>query len=257
METLQGGREWAIYRKDDVVLRPANHWTMTVHLFLKHLHSNGFHACPKPISIEKGKEILTYVDGQSYNYPLNGPISSIIALKSAAKMLRNLHDASANFLNDHQDTVLHWMLPERLPKEVICHGDFMPYNVALDGECVVGVFDFDTIHPAPRVWDIAMSVYGWAPFKTNEYDKLGTLEEQIRRAKLFCDSYGCSRLDREELVEVMTLRLTALVNYMRTMATKGDASFQANMQDCHHDAYLQDIEYLRKHRRVITQGLLD
>lgn len=256
METLQGGREGAIYRKGDLVSRPASLWTITIHQLLHHLHANGFHACPKAVSIEGGKELLTFVDGESYNYPLQGEIASLSALTSAAKLLRQLHDASQDFLSRHQDEVCHWMLPTRLPHEVICHGDFMPYNVALKDGAVVGIFDFDTAHPAPRIWDVAFSVYGWAPFKTDENDKMGTLEEQIKRAKRFCDAYGCSRLEREELVDTMTLRLTALVDFMRTSAATGDAQFQANMDDCHHMAYLQDIEYLKKHHQAITLGVL-
>ncbi|CAH1567899.1 Phosphotransferase [Vibrio jasicida] len=226
METLQGGREGAIYRKGDLVSRPASLWTITIHQLLHHLHANGFHACPKAVSIEGGKELLTFVDGESYNYPLQGEIASLSALTSAAKLLRQLHDASQDFLSRHQDEVCHWMLPTRLPHEVICHGDFMPYNVALKDGAVVGIFDFDTAHPAPRIWDVAFSVY------------------------------GCSRLEREELVDTMTLRLIALVDFMRTSAATGDAQFQANMDDCHHMTYLQDIEYLKKHHQAITLGVL-
>ncbi|MCK8061838.1 aminoglycoside phosphotransferase family protein [Vibrio sp. 1CM7H] len=256
METMQGGRENAIYRKGNLISRPASYWTMTIHQLLTYLHSRGFTACPKAVGIEKGKEWVSYVEGETYNYPLIGNIASVSALQSAAKMLRDMHDASEGFLKQYQNEALHWMLPPRTPQEVICHGDFMPYNVALRGEFVVGVFDFDTAHPAPRVWDVAFSVYGWAPFKTDEHDKMGCLEQQIQRAKLFCDAYGCSRLEREELVEVMTHRLSALVDYMRGGAAQGDDRFQANLEDCHHTAYLNDIEYLRKHRQVITLGLL-
>ena len=63
MEALEGGRENAIYRKGELVSRPASHWTMTVHQLLQHLHSHGFAACPKAVSIEGGKELLTFVEG--------------------------------------------------------------------------------------------------------------------------------------------------------------------------------------------------
>ncbi|MDF2152572.1 phosphotransferase [Vibrio sp. CAU 1672] len=249
-------RESAIFRTGDLICRPASYWTMTVHQLLNHLYSRGFTACPRAVSIEGGKELLSYLEGDSYNYPLHGPIASLNALKSAAKILRQLHDASEDFLTEHRDEVLHWMLPERAPREVICHGDFMPYNVVLKDDEVVGVFDFDTAHPAPRIWDIALSVYGWAPFKTDTNDRLGTLPQQIIRAKIFCDSYGCSRLQREELVDMMTLRLTALVDYIRQQAVSGDGQFVANVAQGHDSAYLKDIEYLRRHREAITLGLL-
>ncbi|MDW2110770.1 phosphotransferase, partial [Vibrio sp. 2089] len=72
----------------------------------------------------------------------------------------------------------------------------------------------------------------------------------------FCDAYGCSKLERENLVDVMTLRLTALVDYMRLMASSRDERFQANLEEEHHIAYLQDIDYLRQHHQAITLGIL-
>ncbi|TON75754.1 phosphotransferase, partial [Vibrio parahaemolyticus] len=68
MEMLQGGRDNAIYRTGDRVSRPASSWTMTVHQLLNHLHSNGFTQCPKVIGIEGGKEWLSFVEGDTFNY---------------------------------------------------------------------------------------------------------------------------------------------------------------------------------------------
>ncbi|ALM68133.1 hypothetical protein FORC4_3160 [Vibrio parahaemolyticus] len=87
MEMLQGGRDNAIYRTGDRVSRPASSWTMTVHQLLNYLHSNGFTQCPKVIGIEGGKEWLSFVEGDTFNYPLQGSIASVTALLSAAKML--------------------------------------------------------------------------------------------------------------------------------------------------------------------------
>ena len=118
MEALEGGRDNAIYRKGNLVSRPASHWAMTVHQLLQHLHQHGFTACPKAVSIEGGKELLTFVEGDSYNYPLEGPIASLTALKSAANLLRCYHDASESFLKQDDQDVHHWMLPARSPQAV-------------------------------------------------------------------------------------------------------------------------------------------
>ncbi|MCP5077483.1 MAG: hypothetical protein GY951_05435 [Psychromonas sp.] len=67
--------------------------------------------------------------------------------------------------------------------------------VTLNDNEVVGVFDFDT---APRIWEIAFFVYCRMLFKTDSIDRLASPEQQIHRAKLFCDSY-CT----ENLVETM------------------------------------------------------
>ncbi|KKD00810.1 aminoglycoside phosphotransferase family protein [Photobacterium halotolerans] len=256
METLSGGRETGIYRQGETVVRPVQAWSATVHRLLRYLHQQGFRACPEVIGMDAGSEVLSFVEGETYNYPLEGAIASEEALISAARLLRQLHDASQGFLKTVNLAEMAWMLPARAPAEVICHGDFTPYNVALSGHEVVGVFDFDTAHPAPRLWDIAYSVYCWSPFKTDPVDQLGTLDTQIARARLFCNSYGVSASDRQQLVSEMIIRLQSLVAFMQAQADMGDAQFVQHFAEGHHLAYLADIDYLRHQQVAITEGIM-
>ncbi|MGY5452597.1 phosphotransferase [Agarivorans sp. MS3-6] len=255
MNALSGGRASAIYLENDVVYRPLNVWSSTIHKLLAHLEHVGVTEAPTFIGIDGPNEKLSLVKGKTYNYPLTGAIASLEAVVSAAKLLRKIHDASASFLIHHDPAELVWMLQAKQPYEVICHGDFAPYNVALSGNKVVGVFDFDTAHPAPRIWDLAYSTYCWSPFKTQENDKLGSIEEQIMRAKLFCDSYGASLAQREQLPEAMMQRLNALVDFMRQEANKGNQQFIANIEQLHHVAYLNDIEYINSHQQQLRRAL--
>ncbi|MEZ8080551.1 aminoglycoside phosphotransferase family protein [Enterovibrio norvegicus] len=255
MEILNGGRDNAIFKQGNHVLRPLNPWSPSVHQLLTFLYNNGFHACPEVIGIEGGQEILRFVEGDTSNYPLAGPIATDTALMSAGALLRDFHDVSAQFLVSESAQHLPWMLTPRPPFEVICHGDYAPYNVALDGEHVVGVFDFDTAHPAPRLWDVAYAVYCWAPFKTNEYDKLGDINTQAKRVALFCDAYGLSAPEKAGLVDAMIERLQALVDFMMGEAEKGNAAFADNIADGHHLSYLDDIAYLNTHREQIEAAL--
>lgn len=255
MEVLSGGRDDAIFKQNDTVIRPLSAHSEAVHRLLTHLHQEGFTSCPQFISSDGKNEILSFVEGETYNYPLRGAIASDEALMSAARLLRQFHDASATFLQ-HDHRKQHWMLPTREPAEVICHGDFAPYNVALKGQTVLGVFDFDTAHPAPRLWDIAYAVYCWAPFKTHHIDKLGSLDQQIARAKMFLDAYGVSEQERVSLVSTMVQRLHALVTFMVREAEDEDPGFQMNLSEGHHIAYLNDIEYLKLHQSKIQIGLI-
>ncbi|GAL16050.1 hypothetical protein JCM19233_7072 [Vibrio astriarenae] len=210
---------------------------------------------PRFIGVIKNQEVLSFVKGDTYNYPLAGAIASHEALVSAGKLLRKIHDSTVSLLAEIDVKKQQWMLEPREPFEVICHGDFTPYNVALSDNTVVGVFDFDTAHPAPRVWDLAYSVYCWAPFKTDNNDKLGTLSEQISRARVFCDSYGATQGQREQLTAVMIQRLEALVSFMRRKAEEGNVTFAENIEQGHLQAYLNDIEYLAENSEKIQQGL--
>ncbi|CZF81884.1 Homoserine kinase [Grimontia celer] len=253
MEKLPGGRD-GIYRVRNQVIRPANKTTQTIHGLLNHLHLQGFHQCPIPIALDHERETVSFVEGQVYNYPLQGNIASKQTLKSAAKLLRQMHDASASYVDSLKGNE-NWMLPVRKPTEVICHGDYAPYNLVLDGEEAVGIIDFDTAHPAPRMWDLAYAVYCWAPFKTHEFDKMGTLDEQIARAVIFCKAYGMTKEEISGLPDVMIERLEALVSFMRKEAEEGNEAFQQNLEDGHDLAYEEDIQYILQNKKDILTML--
>lgn len=253
MDYLEGGRENKIARSGNTVHRPSGFWTPSVHALLAHIRQAGFLNAPEPLGFDaNGNGIVSFMAGEVSNYPLSENAASEEALVSAAQLLRAYHDATADFATqDHT-----WLLPPRQPAEVVCHGDFAPYNVVLRGKTAVSIIDFDTAHPAPRVWDIAYAIYRWAPFHNpNNPDGFGNLETQISRAKLFCDSYGVSAKSRTNLVEVMIERLQTLIAFMHDEAEKGNEAFQANLADGHHVAYLADIGYLERELPFIQAGL--
>lgn len=256
MEFLQGGRENKIARVANTVRRPAGPWTESVHALLRHVRAVGFTAVPHPLGFdEAGNEIVTFLEGEVCNYPLSAAAASEEALVSAAQLLRAYHEATCSFLAQNQESHT-WQLPSQTPIEVICHGDFAPYNVVLNGRHAIGIIDFDTAHPGPRMWDIAYALYRWAPFTHPQNpDGFGDLETQISRARLFCNAYGFSAAQRRELVDMMILRLETLVSYMQAEAQKGNEAFIANLADGHHLLYLADIDYLGEKRPFILAGL--
>ncbi|MBK8905645.1 MAG: phosphotransferase [Anaerolineaceae bacterium] len=256
MEYLQGGRENQIVRKGAVVHRPAGPWTPSVHALLRHVRVVGFTAVPEPLGFDDaGNEMVTFLSGEVCNYPLSAAAASQEALVSAAHLLRVYHEATRSFLAQNLESHT-WQLPTQTPVEVICHGDFAPYNVVLNGRRAVGIIDFDTAHPGPRIWDIAYALYRWAPFTHPQNpDGRGDLETQIGRARLFCEAYGFPVAQRHALVEMMILRLQTLVNHMQAEAQKGNEAFIANLADGHHLLYQADIAYLGKKRPFILAGL--
>ena len=213
---LQGGRENSILRIHDRVHRPVGTWTDQVHKLLHHLRSKRFLAAPEPFGYDsKGREIVSFIKGDVSNYPLTPQAASINALTSAAKLLRQYHDASQDFLSYHEVDHTKWQLPTREPFEVMCHSDFAPYNVVLDNDRAIGIIDFDTCHPGPRRWDLAYALYRWSPFKNlKNLDGFGSIEDQVKRARLFCDIYEANDDDRHMMTSSMIERLNALVNFM-------------------------------------------
>lgn len=255
-EMLRGGREGKIFKQADSIVRPANPWTRCVHDFLNYLLQQGFDCIPHPLGMtEDGREIVSYVEGVVHNDGMPEAILTDEVLVSVAKLLRRYHDIGAGYIarltGDEP-----WMLPARWPAEVMCHGDFAPYNITFVDEKVQGIIDFDTLHPGPRLWDIAYAAYRWVPFvaPTNP-DYRYTPEEQIRRLKLFADAYGMTDDERRQLPEMMIARVESLVAYMRNQAVQGNEDVIRNIADGHLDLYLNDIAYFKEHARQVVEGI--
>jgi hypothetical protein len=244
-ENLDGGREGKIKRSGEKVIRPANEWSSDVHRFLEFLISKGFDLVPKPYGFtEDNEEILSYVPGTAYNYPLPKIFMNDEMIICAAKLLKRYHDIGRDYMQELRGNEK-WMLPEVNPSEVMCHGDFAPYNVTLIDEKPMGIIDFDTLHPGPALWDIAYAVYRWVPFTSPDNpDHYDDIDEQIRKMKIFIDSYGATAQHRRELPAMMVKRLTALVNYMMSQADDGNGDFAKNLEDGHVIVYKNDINYI-------------
>ncbi|MBX4926677.1 phosphotransferase enzyme family protein [Rhizobium binae] len=256
MKPLEGGRAGQIWGDGETVTRPSGAWTPTVHRFLRHLRSSGFLRAPQPVEIAaNGREIVSYVAGrvcEDLGDPLTGSEPMLI---SAARLLRDFHAASQGFLESDREPQ-RWMLPSQEPREIVCHGDFAPYNVATADDEAVGIIDFDTAHPAPRLWDLAYAVYRWAPLSDpSNSSATSSLDEQLRRAEIFCTAYGATSEERQALPETICRRLQALVDFMLARAAAGDDTFVEDVASGDAKLYLNDIAYLRRHRARLLQML--
>ena len=254
MQKLIGGRD-GITRVGKLVYRPAGLWSEQVQRLLYYVRMQRFVKVPKPFGFdEQGREVVSFLPGEVSNYPLSANAASLQALTSAAKLLRGYHDASIGFLaTPHKP--MNWQFPPRSPSEVICHGDFAPYNVVLNGRKAVGIIDFDTAHPGPRVWDIAYALYRWSPFTNpKNADGFGNIKVQIKRAVKFCEAYGLASEQKQGLGDLIIERLTELVKFMKK-AAGSDGTFVDNVVAEHHSLYLADIEYITTHRTIINKYL--
>ena len=125
------------------------------------------------------------------------------------------------------------------------------------GSRAIGIIDFDTAHPAPRVWDIAYALYRWAPLTNpNNQDGVGDVTAQAGRAVAFCDAYGLERSARRGLITLVADRLQVLVDFMFAGARAGNVAFEANLSDGHHLLYVADIEYIRSNAERVEGRLL-
>ncbi len=243
-ELLEGGMH-TVKRVGPHVIRPIGPHSASVHRLLRHVRANGFLEGPEVIDVDvaAGAETLTFLKGETTNYPLPDAFRTEDALTSAAQLLRRLHDATVGFDPRPGDL---WFLSPQHPTEVMCHGDFAPYNCVMNHGRVTGVFDFDIAHPGPRLWDVGYAAYRWAPLSApSNSDGFGTPAEQRCRLRLFCDAYGAD--DILGVVVAAQNRLGLLVETMRSLASDGHATFTRHIADGHDQIYLADSAYLREH----------
>lgn len=251
-EPLAGGNMNAVVRVGRTVRRTAGPWTPQVHRLLAQLRRKGIEEAPEPLGIdEQGREVLSFIPGVVGHKPLP-ELRTDGVLAGAAQLLRRIHDATADVAGTWRNDV--WQAPVREPVEVICHGDFAPYNCVFDAGRLVGVIDFDYAHPGSRAWDLAYALYRFTPLMhPSNPDSYGGMAEQGRRARLFCDAYGVE--ERGQIVPALLARVAYMAEFLIGGAGRGDKRMQSNIDAGHLRIYLTDHAYLEAHREQLWQAL--
>jgi hypothetical protein len=179
----------AVVRLGNTVRREAGPWTRSVQALLAHVRTGGIDWVPEPLGLdERGREVVGFLAGDVHGYPLPAWMWDDAILVAAARRLRAYHDATAGFARAGRV----WRLPSHAPDEVVCHNDFAPYNFVFRGRELVGVIDFDTASPGPRVWDLAYLAYRLVPLAApGNPDALpSSADERRRRLRRLCAAYG-------------------------------------------------------------------
>lgn len=251
-EILTGGNVSNVYRLGDTVRRVLKPDSSKIHHLLEYLENKDFSYAPKFLGIdEKGREILSFIEGEAGNDPLKEYMWSDDVLAEIAKILRLYHDAVCDFpLSDE------WKPIDNTPNkvEVLCHNDFARYNIIFNNKRPVGIIDFDVAGPGPRIWDIAYTLYTCVPLsrfylsETGEkvyYHSLQDANRINQRVKLFFESYG--EEIEEGYLEMVLLRLEGLCKTITRKASEGDIAFQKMIDEGHLEHYQKDMKFIRRH----------
>ena len=190
----------SVIRDGDAAVRPAAPWTPSVHALLAHLRAAGLDWVPAP----RGRDAVSWIDGEVPAYPMPGWVWAPAVLERAARMLRELHDAQAGFAREGRV----WALPAREPAEVVCHNDFAPYNLAFRDGLPVGAIDFEAASPGPRAWDLAYLAYRLVPLAHPSNPDLPPQPDPEARLARLCAAYG--DIDPAAVLALVPPRLDAL-----------------------------------------------
>jgi hypothetical protein len=197
-EVLQDEPHRRVVRVGDTVRRPLHPWSTTIHSLLRHLEDIGFPYSPRFLGIDdEGREILGFIDGES------GPagwakVVDETGLVAMARLLHDYHEAVRGYRPSPEAV---WAAHDGQAEmdELICHGDFGPWNLVWRGTRPVGILDWDYARPARPIHDVAYALEYVAPFR-DDADCLRWLRhpsppDRRRRLELFADAYGLRSTD--------------------------------------------------------------
>jgi Ser/Thr protein kinase RdoA (MazF antagonist) len=178
-----------VVRVGDTVRRPQTAASLLMREVLLHLERAGFDAAPRWLGVdEQGRDILTWIDGDTFTdrgqmHPYIGDPPDRVTfsdeqIAAAFGLLRRYHDAFG--------------------QDVICHGDFGPWNIVWRDGRPVAVIDFDNLHRGDGAEDVAYALrmfVGYGLAQENATDL-------VRRTRAALTAYGASFevpviLDRE------------------------------------------------------------
>ena len=235
----------------DRVVRPAYPWAPTIHALLRYLTAEGFGAVPNPIGIADGVETLGFIPGES------GPAgwAKVVpddGLRTFARFLRRYHEATVGFEPPSEGASWAFRSGAAGHNEVICHGDFGPWNVVWRGCEPVGLLDFDFAGPGDPMLDISYALQYSAPFCDDEecvtWHAYPEPPDRRRRIEIFAEAYGLP--GTAGLVDAVIDRQELDIHQVRTLAARGFEPQRTWVRGGVLDGLADRVRWSREHRSL-------
>ena len=236
----------------EVVTRPAGSFTPTVHAFLRHLRTRGVDGVPDPVGCDGEVETLRVIEGESggdgwrHQHAEEG-------LRSAARLLRRIHDASVDWTPARDAT---FGAPHHVDGEedelVWCHGDPGPWNFVWRDGTAVGLIDWDFLHRGPRVDDIAYALLWFAPMRSDDqaldWHHFPAVPDRRARIATFLDAYG--PLPAFDVVDAVVARRHRTIEHVRALAEQGVEPQRTWVDEGTVEDELDEIRWIVEHRHL-------
>lgn len=145
-------------------------------------------------------------------------------------------------------------LPNDQSELVYCHGDPGPWNFVWRDSEAVGLIDWDYLHPAPALDDVAYALRWFVPLRSDEqaltWHHFPQLPDRRHRIEVFLDAYG--DLPDFDLVEVVTRRIATTAALMGRLAATGQEPQRTWVEQGALELEAAEIDWIHHHRAELT-----
>lgn len=223
---LRGGtaNRGLVFRVGDTVRRPQGPGQAAVHALLVHLEQVGFDGAPRFLGVDaQGREVLSYLPGQTALPPYPPWSLTPRALRSVARLLRGFHQATVGF-----DAAQHsWALPlpPRFRGDLVTHNDPNLDNIVFRSGEAVALIDFDRAAPGTPAWDVASAARTWAPLRPDQDIPDGRRGQVLARFRQLVHDYGLAGQDHDLLVAALLQERDWMYDLVQQGAEQGAPGF--------------------------------
>lgn len=243
-----------VVRVGETVRRPLRSSSPAVHALLDHLAVVGFDAAPRFLGVDaQGREVLTYVPGETVQAPYPSWSMSDVALESVAHLLRRYHEAVLGF--DPSGYPWAEQVPAEYDVGLVGHNDPNLDNIVFRDGVAVALIDFDLAGPGSALWDVAAAVRLWAPLRPDTDILDARTGQGLTRLRRFADAYGLTDADRTRLVDATAANHIWCMDYVRRGAESGHPWFHQRWTSGESTLTERTNSWFATHRQALLKAL--
>lgn len=229
------------------VHRQSGPWTPTIHALLHFLSVKGLTFTPCPLGFDdQGREILNFLPGKAATRPWPTVLINNSGLIQAAKMLREYHDVVEDF-QPSEDALWRIGKVEKLPGQIIRHGDLGPWNTLWQENRLTGIIDWDFAEPGERITDLAQMAYYFVPLRGEKgWQQAGFTErpDLHKRLHILCESYGEFKV--HQILHAVLKLLEEELRRLRELGGNNIEPWASFLRRGDTDEIISDINWLKK-----------
>jgi hypothetical protein len=177
---LRGGATAeGVVRIGDTVRRPVTGSSQPMRDVLVHLERAGFEAAPRWLGVDdQGRDVLTWIEGETFTE--RGGLHPYLDAASERVLFDDSQVAAAlRLLRRYHDT---------FEGDVVCHGDFGPWNLVWRERLPAAIIDFDGVYRGDASEDVGYALRMFVGYGLADAPPA----ELVARTVVALDAYGAT-----------------------------------------------------------------